>query len=56
MLGRFIMVCRDARTHKARKVPGLVVESEEEVALWKIGQGEVEPLVGKASKIWMMLT
>lgn len=40
MLGRFAMVCRDARTHKARKVPGLIVETEEEKALWDIGEGE----------------
>lgn len=33
MLGRFAMVCRDSRTHKARKVPPLVVETEEERVL-----------------------
>lgn len=38
MLGRFSMVCRDAHTHKARKVPPLIVETEEEKMLWKIGQ------------------
>lgn len=40
MLGRFSMVCRDSRTHKARKVPKLVVETEEERVLWEIGEGE----------------
>lgn len=30
MLGRFAMVCRDSKTHKARKVPPLVVETDEE--------------------------
>ena len=39
MLGRFVMVCRDSKTQKARKVPPLLVESEEERALWNIGQG-----------------
>lgn len=37
MLGRFVMVCRDSRTHKARKVPPLVVESPEEKELWDMG-------------------
>jgi len=37
MLGRFVMVCRDSRTHKARRVPPLVIESEEEQALWDMG-------------------
>jgi acyl-coenzyme A thioesterase 9 len=40
MLGRFSMVCRDATTHKARKVPKLLVETEEERVLWDIGEGE----------------
>lgn len=39
MLGRFAMVCRDATTQKARKIPGLIVETEEEKALWSFGQG-----------------
>jgi len=39
MLGRFAMVCRDAKTNKSRKVPGLIVETEEEQALWKFGEG-----------------
>lgn len=33
MLGRFAMVCRDSKTHKARKVPPLVVETDEERVL-----------------------
>ena len=40
MLGRFTMVCRDARTHGARRVPPLIVETVEERVLWDIGQGE----------------
>lgn len=39
MLGRFAMVCRDARTHKARKVPPVIVETEEERSLWDMGEG-----------------
>lgn len=39
MLGRFAMVSRDAKTHKARKVPRLIVESEDERVLWDIGEG-----------------
>ncbi|OCF38559.1 thioesterase [Kwoniella heveanensis CBS 569] len=38
MLGRFAMVCRDSKTHKARAVPRLLVESEEEKVLWAIGE------------------
>nr|XP_019014755.1 thioesterase [Kwoniella pini CBS 10737]OCF53536.1 thioesterase [Kwoniella pini CBS 10737] len=38
MLGRFAMVCRDSKTHKARQVPKLLVESEEEKVLWAIGE------------------
>nr|XP_019049001.1 thioesterase [Kwoniella bestiolae CBS 10118]OCF27931.1 thioesterase [Kwoniella bestiolae CBS 10118] len=38
MLGRFAMVCRDSKTHKARQVPRLLVESEEEKVLWAIGE------------------
>ncbi|WRT63950.1 uncharacterized protein IL334_000877 [Kwoniella shivajii] len=38
MLGRFAMVCRDSRTHKARQVPRLLVESQEEKVLWAIGE------------------
>ncbi len=41
MLGRFAMVCRDSRTHRARKVPSLIVETEEERVLWDIGEGEL---------------
>lgn len=42
MLGRFSMVCRDVHTHKARKVPPLIVETEEEKVLWQIGQEHKE--------------
>ncbi|KAL1406182.1 hypothetical protein Q8F55_007870 [Vanrija albida] len=38
MLGRFAMVCRDAVTHKARRVPPLIVETPEEKLLWDFGQ------------------
>lgn len=41
MLGRFAMVCRNAKTLKARKVPPLLVESEEEKMLWDLGEGEL---------------
>ncbi|WWD18067.1 hypothetical protein CI109_102514 [Kwoniella shandongensis] len=37
MLGRFAMVCRDSKTHRARQIPPLVVESEEERILQVIG-------------------
>lgn len=37
MLGRFAMVCRDSKTHKSRKIPPLIVESEDEKTLWAIG-------------------
>ena len=40
MLGRFVMVCRDSKTHKARAVPPLLVETAEEKSLWEIGEGE----------------
>lgn len=39
MLGRFTMVCRDSKTQKARKVPRLIVETEEERVLWDLGEG-----------------
>jgi acyl-coenzyme A thioesterase 9 len=39
MLGRFTMVCRDSKSQKARKVPRLIVETEEERTLWEIGEG-----------------
>jgi acyl-coenzyme A thioesterase 9 len=39
MLGQFAMVCRDSKTHKARKVPPLIVDSEEEKTLWQMGEG-----------------
>jgi hypothetical protein len=35
------MVCRDAVTHKARKVNPLVLESVEDRALFAIGEGWV---------------
>lgn len=42
MLGRFSMVCRDSHTHKARRVPPLIVETEEEQLLWEIGEQHKE--------------
>jgi acyl-coenzyme A thioesterase 9 len=42
MLGRFSMVCRDAHTNKARRVPPLIIETPEEKALWQIGQEHKE--------------
>lgn len=44
MLGRFVMVCRDSTTHKARRVPPLVVETDEEKMLWNIGEGEMSEI------------
>ncbi|TFK17460.1 Thioesterase/thiol ester dehydrase-isomerase [Coprinopsis marcescibilis] len=38
MIGRFSMVCRDARTHKARKVHPLIVTTDEERALYALGE------------------
>ncbi|KAG1758127.1 Thioesterase/thiol ester dehydrase-isomerase [Suillus occidentalis] len=38
LLGRFSMVCRDARTHKARPVNPLILDSREETALYSIGE------------------
>ncbi|KAI0748818.1 HotDog domain-containing protein [Irpex lacteus] len=38
MLGRFCMVCRDSKTHKARAVNPLVIESEEDRRLNAIGE------------------
>lgn len=40
MLGRFTMVCRDSKTQKARKVPRLIVETDEERVLWDLGEGQ----------------
>jgi hypothetical protein len=40
MLGRFAMVCRDSTTNKSRRVPPLIVETEEEKKLWEISGGE----------------
>ncbi|KIJ18171.1 hypothetical protein PAXINDRAFT_161655 [Paxillus involutus ATCC 200175] len=38
MLGRFSMVCRDARTHKAHPVNPLAINTPEEQALYSMGQ------------------
>ncbi|KIJ60477.1 hypothetical protein HYDPIDRAFT_139201 [Hydnomerulius pinastri MD-312] len=38
MLGRFTMVCRDARTHKAHPVNPLVIKTQEEHALYSMGE------------------
>lgn len=38
LLGRFSMVCRDARTHKARPVNPLIRSSPEETALYSMGE------------------
>lgn len=38
LLGRFSMVCRDARTHKARPVNPLILDSREETALYSMGE------------------
>ncbi|KAI5993806.1 thioesterase thiol ester dehydrase-isomerase [Pisolithus orientalis] len=38
MLGRFSMVCRNARTHKAHPVIPLIIRTPEEEALYKIGE------------------
>lgn len=38
MLGRFSMVCRDARTRKAYPVNSLVIDTPEEEALYKMGE------------------
>ncbi|KIP09446.1 hypothetical protein PHLGIDRAFT_22940 [Phlebiopsis gigantea 11061_1 CR5-6] len=38
MLGRFCMVCRDSKTHKAHAVNPLVMTSKEEETLWRIGE------------------
>ncbi|PFH49311.1 hypothetical protein AMATHDRAFT_63445 [Amanita thiersii Skay4041] len=38
LLGRFSMVCRDAHTHRARKVNQLVTTSAEEQSLYAIGE------------------
>lgn len=43
MLGRFTMVCRDSKTQKARKVPRLLVETDEERVLWDLGEGQLPP-------------
>lgn len=42
MLGRFSMVCRDAHTNKARKVPPLIIDTPEEKILWDIGKDHKE--------------
>lgn len=42
MLGRFTMVCRDSKTQRARRVPRLIVETDEEHLLWELGEGKDE--------------
>ena len=39
LVGRFSMACRDAKTHKARKVNPLVLEDADDRALSAIGEG-----------------
>lgn len=41
MIGRFSMVCRDAKTHKARKVNPLVLEDADDRELAVIGEGDL---------------
>lgn len=41
LLGRFAMVCRDSKTHKAKQVPPLLVETEEERMLWGISESKL---------------
>ncbi|KAJ7777578.1 Thioesterase/thiol ester dehydrase-isomerase [Mycena maculata] len=38
LLGRFSMVCRDAVTHRARKVNPLIISTPEEQALYSMGE------------------
>lgn len=45
MLGRFTMVCLSAGTHKARPVNPLILSSDDEKALFKMGEGKEFPLV-----------
>ena len=33
------MVCRDSKTHKSHPVNPLVVETEEDKQLWRMGEG-----------------
>ena len=50
------MVCRDTKTQKARKVPRLIVESEEEKALWEIGAGQlIQPRRGEADDVQIIV-
>lgn len=51
MLGRFAMVCRDTKTHKAKRVPPLEIDSGEERTLWAIGDGKL-----LLSVVWCSLT
>jgi acyl-coenzyme A thioesterase 9 len=51
MLGRFAMVCRDSKTQKARKVPGLVIDTDEEWLLWKIGESMCSLLLGEVHEV-----
>jgi acyl-coenzyme A thioesterase 9 len=55
MLGRFAMVCRDSKTQKARKVPRLIVETEEEKALWRIGEGKCDFLIGSRTETYELM-
>ncbi|KAF8311104.1 Thioesterase/thiol ester dehydrase-isomerase [Clavulina sp. PMI_390] len=40
LIGRFSMVCRDAKTHKARKINPLVFEDDNDKALASIGEAQ----------------
>ena len=37
-IGRFSMVCRDARTHRAREVNSLILSTDEERELYALGE------------------
>lgn len=43
LAGRFSMVCRDAKTHKARPVNPLVLEDSDDQALVAMGDGVLRP-------------
>jgi len=49
MLGRFFMVCRDARTHKAAPVNPLTLDSEEDEMLFSIGEAHKRKRQTRAS-------
>ncbi|KDQ54503.1 hypothetical protein JAAARDRAFT_38173 [Jaapia argillacea MUCL 33604] len=42
LLGRFCMVCRDSKTHKARAVNPLTISTDEEEALYAVGEAHKE--------------